>query len=61
MVLWLWSDSGWEYFFLNFFDDLGVWYRVEVRLFFYNVIVDDVGISFYIGLREINEDDVKVI
>ena len=57
----LWSDSGREHLPSNPFDDLGAWHRAEARSFLYNVTVDDVGTSSYIGLRETNEDDFKVI
>lgn len=45
----LWSDGGGDYVVLNFFDDLGVWYDVEVKFFFYNVLVDMVGKSIVKG------------
>lgn len=57
----LWSDSGREHLPSNPFDDLGAWHRAEARSFLHNVTVDDVGTSSYIGLRETNEDDFKVI
>lgn len=49
LIFCLWSDGGGDEVELNFFDDLGVWYDVELKFFFNNVLVDIVGKSIIIG------------